>query len=72
MPLRAPRCAVLRAESNYKGLVRLYERYREFGLEVLAFPCNQVRVWGGVWCVCVCVGGGGNEPRLSAGAACRA
>jgi hypothetical protein len=31
------------AESNYKGLHRLYQRYREFGLQVLAFPCNQVR-----------------------------
>lgn len=26
---------------HYDGLQRLYDRYRESGLEVLAFPCNQ-------------------------------
>jgi len=26
---------------QYDGLVRLYERYRERGFEVLGFPCNQ-------------------------------
>ena len=31
------------AEANYQGLHRLYERYRAFGLQVLAFPCNQAR-----------------------------
>ncbi|KAI3428611.1 hypothetical protein D9Q98_007434 [Chlorella vulgaris] len=28
-------------EANYEGLTRLHERYKEFGFEVLAFPCNQ-------------------------------
>eukprot|EP00775_Hariotina_reticulata_P006210 gene6210-6446_t len=28
-------------ESNYKGLEKLYEKYKWHGLEVLAFPCNQ-------------------------------
>ncbi|KDD76862.1 glutathione peroxidase [Helicosporidium sp. ATCC 50920] len=27
--------------SNYEGLVDLYERYHKYGLEILAFPCNQ-------------------------------
>jgi len=26
---------------NYKGLVELYEKYKDRGLEILAFPCNQ-------------------------------
>jgi glutathione peroxidase len=26
---------------QYDGLQRLYERYRDDGLEILAFPCNQ-------------------------------
>ncbi|MBW2498919.1 MAG: glutathione peroxidase [Deltaproteobacteria bacterium] len=26
---------------QYDGLQRLYDRYRERGLEILAFPCNQ-------------------------------
>lgn len=28
-------------ESNYAGLARLSQRYRQHGLEVLAFPCDQ-------------------------------
>ncbi|CAM9501328.1 unnamed protein product [Choristocarpus tenellus] len=28
-------------DSNYRQLQRLYERYADDGLEVLAFPCNQ-------------------------------
>jgi len=27
--------------TNYRGLVELYERYKEHGLEILAFPSNQ-------------------------------
>jgi len=27
--------------TNYHGLVELYERYKEHGLEILAFPSNQ-------------------------------
>ena len=26
---------------QYEGLQRLYDRYRDQGLEILAFPCNQ-------------------------------
>ena len=37
-PAPAPRCT----ESNYEGLGRLYERYADYGLVILAFPCNQV------------------------------
>lgn len=29
------------ASSNYKGLVELYSKYKDSGLEILAFPCNQ-------------------------------
>ena len=35
----ASRCGL--ANSNYTELGQLYEKYREKGLEVLAFPCNQ-------------------------------
>lgn len=28
-------------DSNYKGLMEVYKKYQRFGLEVLAFPCNQ-------------------------------
>ena len=31
------------AEANYRGLSRIHQRYKDFGLEVLAFPCNQAR-----------------------------
>nr|O23814.1 RecName: Full=Probable phospholipid hydroperoxide glutathione peroxidase; Short=PHGPx [Spinacia oleracea]BAA22194.1 phopholipid hydroperoxide glutathione peroxidase-like protein [Spinacia oleracea] len=27
--------------SNYTEMTELYEKYRELGLEILAFPCNQ-------------------------------
>ncbi|RAL53110.1 unnamed protein product [Cuscuta campestris] len=27
--------------SNYSGLTQLYEKYKNEGLEILAFPCNQ-------------------------------
>jgi len=33
---------MLTAESNYAGLHRVYERYKQYGLQVAAFPCNQV------------------------------
>ena len=36
-PLPAPPAA----DANYRGLSRLYDRYKDFGLMVLAFPCNQ-------------------------------
>lgn len=36
-----------RADANYRGLHRLYERYKAYGLQVIAFPCNQVR-----WACC--------------------
>ena len=29
------------AKSNYTMLNELYNQYREHGLEILAFPCNQ-------------------------------
>ncbi|KAM3391557.1 hypothetical protein ACQJBY_012943 [Aegilops geniculata] len=35
----ASRCGL--ANSNYTELGQLYEKYREKGLEILAFPCNQ-------------------------------
>ena len=28
-------------DEHYKGLVKLYETYKDNGLEILAFPCNQ-------------------------------
>ena len=28
-------------KSNYEQLVQLYNKYRDLGLEILAFPCNQ-------------------------------
>ncbi|KAI7839624.1 hypothetical protein COHA_006624 [Chlorella ohadii] len=28
-------------DANYRGLHRLYERYKAYGLQVIAFPCNQ-------------------------------
>ena len=28
-------------DEHYKGLVKLHETYKDQGLEVLAFPCNQ-------------------------------
>ncbi|XP_066339906.1 probable glutathione peroxidase 2 [Miscanthus floridulus] len=35
----ASKCGL--TSSNYKELNVLYEKYREKGLEILAFPCNQ-------------------------------
>uniref|UniRef100_M8C0E0 Glutathione peroxidase n=1 Tax=Aegilops tauschii TaxID=37682 RepID=M8C0E0_AEGTA len=35
----ASRCGL--ANSNYTELGQLYEKYREKGFEILAFPCNQ-------------------------------
>ncbi|KGN50106.1 probable glutathione peroxidase 8 [Cucumis sativus] len=35
----ASRCGM--TNSNYVELNQLYEKYKEHGLEVLAFPCNQ-------------------------------
>ena len=29
------------ADMNYNSLVDLYEKYRDHGFEILAFPCNQ-------------------------------
>lgn len=28
-------------DSNYKGLASVWDKYHEYGLEILAFPCNQ-------------------------------
>lgn len=42
------------AEANYEGLTRLHERYKEFGFEVLAFPCNQVGALAGGLPCCLC------------------
>jgi glutathione peroxidase len=28
-------------DANYRGLHRLFERYKAYGLQVIAFPCNQ-------------------------------
>ena len=28
---------------NYREMVQLYDRYREQGFEILAFPCNQFK-----------------------------
>ncbi|EFN58186.1 hypothetical protein CHLNCDRAFT_20756 [Chlorella variabilis] len=30
-------------DANYKGLQTAYAKYQDFGLEILAFPCNQAR-----------------------------
>lgn len=44
---RGKACVVVNVASKcgltpqYDGLQRIYERYRERGLEVLGFPCNQ-------------------------------
>jgi len=35
----ASRCGF--TDSNYKGLQSVYDKYHRFGLEILAFPCNQ-------------------------------
>ena len=35
----ASSCGLTRTQ--YKGLVKLHEKYRDQGLEILAFPCNQ-------------------------------
>lgn len=32
-------------DQNYKGLQQLYLKYKERGLEILGFPCNQCE-WG--------------------------
>ncbi|EFJ52333.1 glutathione peroxidase, partial [Volvox carteri f. nagariensis] len=29
-------------DENYKGLMKVYEKYHPHGLEILGFPCNQV------------------------------
>ncbi|XP_043718304.1 probable phospholipid hydroperoxide glutathione peroxidase [Telopea speciosissima] len=35
----ASKCGL--TKSNYTELTKLYEKYRDQGLEILAFPCNQ-------------------------------
>ena len=29
------------AKKNYQSLVKLYQMYAKYGLEIVAFPCNQ-------------------------------
>ena len=54
---------------QYDEMTELYNKYGRQGLEVLAFPCNQVcwrrssSVWRGRGDVCVCLEGGVNEPH---------
>lgn len=47
-PTQSPAPFQCNAESNYQGLQQLHSKYKEQGLEVLAFPCNQVHAyaWG--------------------------
>ena len=39
-PSLSPR--LLCPDANYRGLQEVWDKYHEYGLEVLAFPCNQV------------------------------
>ena len=32
-------------DANYRGLRAVYDKYHEHGLEILAFPSNQVGAW---------------------------
>lgn len=36
--LSHPQCGY--TDSNYRGLVATYEKYKDYGLEILAFPCD--------------------------------
>jgi hypothetical protein len=42
LPIYALACTLIHADANYRGIQEVYERYREYNFEVLAFPCNQV------------------------------
>ena len=42
LPIYALACTLIHADANYRGIQEVYERYREYNFEVLAFNCNQV------------------------------